>query len=176
MAYTFLAAKGENVGASLTEPELAGTCLEILREADRRGVILLLPADHVVAPALDAEAEAREIVSGQFQPADKGVDIGPKTRETYGIVIGRARTVVWNGPLGVFETPRFSEGTRAMAAAIAASSAYSVVGGGDSVAALNESGLAAKVSHVSTGGGAMLEALAGDELPGIVSLAPAGRA
>lgn len=171
MACTFLQAIGEDVGSSLTEPTLHANVRDLMAEAQRRGVRVVLPQDHVVAGAIEAEAEARVIASGAFAPADRALDIGPGSREAFAEAMKGARTILWNGPVGVFERRAFAGGTRAVAAAVAASAAFTVVGGGDSVAALNDTGLADRIGHVSTGGGAMLEALAGEEMPGIASLA-----
>ena len=137
---------------------------------------ILLPTDHVAAPSLESAVGAHVVPAGGILPAERGVDIGPVTRAAFASAIHAARTIAWNGPAGVFEVPSFAEGTRAIAAAVAGSHAFSVVGGGDSVAALNATGLAGSVSHVSTGGGAMLEALAGLDLPGITTLALASPA
>lgn len=170
MAYTFLSAQGRPVGSSRREPELAGTCKEILERAAARGVRLLLPADHRAAPSLDDGAPPRVVATDEF-PADlAGFDIGPATAVAFALEAQRAKTIFWNGPLGVFEKPAFSEGTMALARAVASSGALSVVGGGDSVAAVEKAGVADKISHISTGGGASLEFLTGAELPGLKAL------
>lgn len=170
MAYTFLKAQGVEVGKSLVEDEYIDTAKQFLAAAEKRGTQLILPLDHVVASEFDAEAQA-EAVDGQAVPADKlALDIGPKTVAAARDAIAGAKTILWNGPLGVFEFERFAAGTKAVAEAIAASPAMTVVGGGDSVAAANMFNLASKLDHVSTGGGASLEFLEGKTLPGIVAL------
>ncbi|MEZ6013736.1 MAG: phosphoglycerate kinase [Planctomycetota bacterium] len=175
MAYTFLAAQGLEIGKSLYEPDQLETCRAALAKAEANGVRLLLPIDHIAADRFAADADAVEcgpaVVAGRM-----ALDIGPKTRALFAKEIAGARTVVWNGPMGVFEMERFRAGTEAIAKALAKSKAYSVVGGGDSVAALHLLGLADEVDHVSTGGGASLELLEGRVLPGVAALAgtPAG--
>ncbi len=170
MAYTFLKAQGIEVGGSLVEEDRLGLARELLAQAREEGKEIALPADHVIARDLSAEAETR-VTGGAEVPAGwKGVDIGPRTREAYAQAVAGARTVVWNGPMGVFEIPAFAEGTVAVARATADSSAFTVVGGGDSVAAVTQAGLADRISHISTGGGASLELLEGKTLPGIAAL------
>lgn len=170
MAYTFLKAQGIEIGKSLVEEEYIDTAKQFLAAAEKRGTDVILPLDHVVAAEFDADAQA-ESVDGQAVPADKlALDIGPKTVAAAKRAIGEAKTIVWNGPLGVFEFERFAAGTKAVAEAIAGSSAMTVVGGGDSVAAANMFNLASQLDHVSTGGGASLEFLEGKTLPGIVAL------
>lgn len=173
MAYTILRARGEDVGASLVEDGLVDAVRELLAAAESRRLPLSLPTDHVVVTDLADEAAARIVTAGGFRPEDRGVDVGPATRRAFADAVGGAATVLWNGPLGIFERAAYAEGTRAVARAVADADAFTVVGGGDSVAALNEAGLGARVGHVSTGGGAMLELLAGHDLPGIAALAPA---
>jgi phosphoglycerate kinase len=173
MAYTFLLASGQNVGGSRTEPDLAIEVQALLASARSRGVRILLPVDHVVATGIGAaDASSAKIVPGPFSECI-GVDIGPATREAYARELAAAGSILWNGPMGVFEVDAFAAGTRAVAAAVAASAGFSVIGGGDSVAALHDAGLAAEVGHVSTGGGALLELLAGEPMPGLDALAPA---
>jgi len=170
MAYTFLRAEGREVGASLLEADKLEVARNILAAARRRGVTFLLPADHVIAQSVDAAAEARIADSAAIPAGWKGLDIGPKAREAFAKVIAGAKTIVWNGPMGVCELPPFREGTVAVARAVAASDAVSIVGGGDSVAAVAQAGVADKISHISTGGGASLEFLEGKELPGVAAL------
>ena len=165
MAYTFLKAKGEPTGKSLVEDDKVDLAKQLMAEA---GSKLLLPVDHVVVAQL-AEGAPFDVVS--TIPDDKmAVDIGPKTIAAYSGVVGKAKTIIWNGPMGVFETPPFDRGTVALAKAVAISGALSVVGGGDSEKAIKSAGVADKISHISTGGGASLEFLAGIELPGVAAL------
>jgi len=170
MAYTFLKAQGKDVGKSLVEDDKLDIARTILKKASEKKVNFLLPLDHVLAAAVDAGAETEVVESPPF-PADKmGVDIGPKTVAAYAKIIAGARTIVWNGPLGVFEIDKFAKGTIGIAAAVAASGAISIVGGGDSIAAVKKAGVTEKISHISTGGGASLEFLAYETLPGIDAL------
>ncbi len=170
MAYTFLKARGVNVGLSKFEADKLDLARDLLSFSERRSIRLCLPSDHVVAEKIDPSAAA-EVVSGTAIPANRlGVDIGPATRADYAAQIQQARMIVWNGPMGVFEIPQFAAGTLAVAKAVADSSAISIVGGGDSVAAVHQAGLADKISHVSTGGGASLEFLSGMKLPGVEAL------
>jgi phosphoglycerate kinase len=170
MAYTFLKARGVEVGRSKTEDDKLDLARDLMQFAERRSIKLHLPTDHVCAEKVDPGAKA-EVVSAVPIPPDRlGVDIGPATRAAYAAEIGRARTIVWNGPMGVFEIDQFAEGTLAVARAVAASSAVSIVGGGDSVAAVHKAGVAEKISHISTGGGASLEFLSGLKLPGVEAL------
>ena len=172
MSYTFLKALGREVGSSKVEDDK----LDVAREVyERAGSKIKLPVDHVVATAFDNDAE-REVVEGDIPAGMMGLDIGPETIESYRKAILDAKTVVWNGPMGVFEMPNFAKGTFAVAAALADATekgALTVVGGGDSVAAISEAGFENRVSHVSTGGGAMLEYLEGKTLPGIAALTDA---
>ncbi|NWF94227.1 MAG: phosphoglycerate kinase [Syntrophaceae bacterium] len=169
MAYTFLKARGIDVGKSLVENDQIGFSLDLLRRAEGK-VKFLLPSDHVAAERMDVQAR-REVVRNEKIPSDwVCLDIGPETIKLFSEEIRSARTIVWNGPLGVFEMEPFSQGTFAIAKAIASSSAFSIVGGGDSVAAVNKAGVAEKISHISTGGGASLEFLEGKRLPGIEAL------
>ncbi|HEX9639666.1 MAG TPA: phosphoglycerate kinase [Acidobacteriota bacterium] len=173
MAYTFLAAEGIGIGASLLDRDHLDFASELLRRARERGCEILLPRDHVVAPAIEAEQQAQPIDAPAVPAGLAGFDIGPKTVSAFRQRLAQAGTIVWNGPMGVFERPRFAAGTRALAQAVADSPATSIVGGGDSVRALEESGLAGRISHVSTGGGASLELLGGLTLPGVAALADA---
>jgi phosphoglycerate kinase len=170
MAYTFLKAQGVAVGASRVEDDKLGLARDVMQFGERRSVKLRLPNDHVVAEKIDASAPA-EIVSTCEIPAGKmGVDIGPATRAEYAQDIAAAKTIVWNGPMGVFEIEQFAGGTIAIARAVAASQAVSIVGGGDSVAAVHKAGVESQISHISTGGGASLEFLSGLKLPGVEAL------
>jgi phosphoglycerate kinase len=165
MAYTFLKAQGLPTGRSLVEQDKVDLAKKLLGELDGK---LVLPVDHVVVSEI-ASGAAYEIVE-EIPEGKIGVDIGPKTIDRYAQEIARARTVIWNGPMGIFEKPPFDKGTVALAKAVAASGAISVVGGGDSEKAIKAAGVAGKITHVSTGGGASLEFLAGMKLPGVVAL------
>jgi len=172
MAFTFLAADGVGVGASRHEDEEGqGTARRAMADARDRGCELLLPRDVVVADRFDAEAATKVVPVAQIPDGWMGLDIGPQTAELYAGKLAGARTTFWNGPMGVFELPPFAEGTLAVARAVAASDAVSVVGGGDSVAAVNAAGVADQITHVSTGGGAALELIEGRALPGVEALA-----
>lgn len=169
MAYTFLAAQGRSIGKSLCEAERLDVCKAALAKAKSRGVEILLPVDHVVADQF--KGDARSKVSAVDVPDGwMALDIGPKTRKLFADRIAGARTVVWNGPMGVFEMEAFRKGTEAVGQAVAACPGLTVVGGGDSVAAVELLGLASRIKHISTGGGASLELLEGKALPGITSL------
>ena len=174
MAYTFLAAKGYSVGTSLLDAEKVDYCKEMMAKAEAKGVKLLLPIDTVITGSfpnpIDGPVEV-ETVDSDAIPADKmGLDIGEKTRELFAEAAKSAKTVVWNGPMGVFENPTLAKGTIAVAQALADSEAITIVGGGDSAAACEQLGFADKITHISTGGGASLEFLEGLELPGIACL------
>jgi phosphoglycerate kinase len=173
MAYTFLKAQGVCIGKSLVEEDKLDLACKILLNVKRKNFRLLLPLDNVVTPEFKADAPTK-VVEVSAIPADEmGLDIGPKTIAAYSAEIARAKTIVWNGPMGVFEMPAFAKGTLAVAHAVAdatSSGATSIVGGGDSVAAIHQSGLAGKISHISTGGGASLEFLGGRKLPGVEAL------
>ena len=169
MAYTFLMAKGVAVGESLVEPEMIEAARALMASAATRGTEIVLPTDHVVADSFDA-SEGRTTDRQDIPNGMAGFDIGPKTTALFRQRIERAKTVFWNGPLGVFENAAFNKGTFAIAGALADSDATVVVGGGDSAAALRESGRAGDVAHISTGGGASLEFIEGAELPGIAAL------
>ncbi len=170
MAYTFFKAQGKGVGKSLVEDEKIGTALEILNGAREQKADLVLPIDHVLTTALEAGAPT-EIVSSFPFPADKlAVDIGPETVRQYAGIIASAKMVVWNGPVGVFEIDQFARGTIQIAQAVADSGAVTIVGGGDSIAAVEKAGVTDKITHISTGGGASLEYLAYGTLPGIEAL------
>lgn len=170
MAYTFLKAQGYEIGRSLLEEDKVALSAELMDKAKGRGVNLLLPLDVVIAEKIDENAET-SIVDINEIPADmEGLDIGPKTRELFTEEIARARTIVWNGPMGVFEVSPFAAGTEAVAQAMAKADAVTIVGGGDSALAIEVAGLTDQITHVSTGGGASLELLEGKELPGIVAM------
>lgn len=170
MAFTFLKSQGKEIGKSLLEEDKVEKARELLIAAADKGVELALPVDMVVAPELKEGVETR-VVSVDAIPADwLGLDIGPETVDLFGAKLAGVRTVIWNGPLGVFELKQFAKGTLGIAEAVAATDAYSVIGGGDSVSAVKQSGVADQISHISTGGGASLEFLAGKELPGIAVL------
>lgn len=174
MAYTFLKAQGVEVGRSKVEDDRLNLARELVRFAEGRRMKLGLPLDHVIADRIDPAARA-EVVGRGAIPADRiGVDIGPATRAEYVHEIAGARTIVWNGPMGVFEIPQFAAGTLEIARAVAGSSATSIVGGGDSVAAVTQAGVASKITHISTGGGASLEFLSGMKLPGVEALTEKG--
>ena len=173
MAFTFLKAKGYEVGASLVDDEKIDYCKEMMAKAEKLGKNLMLPVDTVAAKAfpnpIDAEIEVVE-VSVEAMPADMmGLDIGPKTAEAYADAVKSAKTVVWNGPMGVFENPVLAKGTIAVAKSLAETDATTIIGGGDSAAAVNTLGFGDKMTHISTGGGASLEFLEGKELPGVAA-------
>jgi phosphoglycerate kinase len=172
MAYTFLKAEGQEIGKSLLEADKIDLAKELISEAKAKNVRLLLPLDHIVADKFDAAAVGTLVPEGQQIPADKmAFDIGPATIALFSAEIARARTIVWNGPMGVFEFDQFSKGTTQIAEAVANNSgATSIVGGGDSVAAVHKAGVADKITHISTGGGASLEFLEGKKLPGVEAL------
>ncbi|NLL42718.1 MAG: phosphoglycerate kinase [Firmicutes bacterium] len=170
MAYTFFKAQGYEIGNSLLDPERLDFALDVLAKAKEKGVELLFPVDIVVGKERTADTEYK-VVDFKEIPADwEGLDSGPKTTELFSEAIKKAGTVVWNGPMGVFELEAFAAGTRGIAEALADSSAVSIIGGGDSAAAVEQMGLAGKMSHVSTGGGASLEFLEGKVLPGVAAL------
>ncbi len=169
MAYTFLKAQGHNIGGSLCENELVDTAKDTLKAAKEKGVKFILPVDNIAADKFDNAANTK-IVGNDIADGWMALDIGPKTIEAYKCEIKNAKTIVWNGPMGCFEMPNFANGTMSVCKAVADSGAISIVGGGDSVAAVNQSGLTDKISHVSTGGGASLEFLEGKNLPGVTAL------
>ena len=169
MAYTFLKAQGHDVGASLCEPDQLDYARDMIEKAKTGGKRLLLPVDNIAADKFAADAETKE-VGNDIPEGWMALDIGPKTIELYAEAIRDAKTVVWNGPMGCFEMKPFAAGTFGVCQAVADSDSVSIIGGGDSVAAVNQSGLAAKMSHISTGGGASLEFLEGKELPGVAAL------
>lgn len=171
MAYTFLAAKGYGVGTSLLDNEKIDYCKEMLKKAEEKGVKILLPIDCVIAKSFPDPIDAKidvKVVAADAIPADyMSLDIGPKTAELFADAVKSAKTVVWNGPMGVFENPVLAKGTIAVAKALAETDATTIIGGGDSAAAVNTLGFGDKMTHISTGGGASLEFLEGKELPGI---------
>ena len=173
MTYTFIKARGGEIGNSLCEEDKLDVATELVKKAKAKGVNLILPVDQILADKFDNDAHTEVADIDQGKPNYMGLDIGPKTVELVSEVIMKSRTILWNGPMGVFEMPNFQKGTVSIAEAIARSTAkgaFSLVGGGDSVAAVNKFGLADKVSYVSTGGGAMLEYIEGKELPGIKAI------
>ena len=174
MAYTFVAAKGYGIGKSLFDAEKVDYCKDMMKKAEEKGVKLLLPIDTVVAAdfpnPIDGPVEVKTVPVDQIPGDMEGLDIGEKTRELFADAVKNAKTVVWNGPMGVFENPTLAKGTIAVAQALADSSATTIVGGGDSAAACEQLGFADKITHISTGGGASLEFLEGLELPGIACL------
>ena len=170
MAYTFMKALGEEVGDSLLEADYLDYAKEMMDKAKAKGVELLIPVDTVVAKEFSNDAEFKTVERGGIEPGWQGLDIGEKTIALYKEAVKNAKTVVWNGPMGVFEMPNFAKGTNAIAQALAEIDAVTIIGGGDSVAAVNQAGLGDKMSHISTGGGASLEFLEGKDLPGIVAL------
>jgi phosphoglycerate kinase len=175
MAFTFLAARGVGVGASKHEDaDGQEVARRAMAEAEERGCELVLPSDVVVAERVEADAPTRVVGADAIPDGWMGLDIGPATAADYGSRLGEARTIFWNGPMGVFELEPFAAGTLAVANAVAESGAVSVVGGGDSVAAVNRAGVADKITHVSTGGGAALELVEGRTLPGVEALEGAG--
>ena len=170
MAYTFALAMGKKVGDSLSEPDKVELAKAALEKAEAMGVRFLLPVDTLITDALDFGAKTlgeTKIAEGDIEDGWEGVDIGPKTLELYAEEVAKAATVLWNGPMGVFEVEASSKGTFAIAKAVAEGKALSIIGGGDSVKAINQSGYGDQVSFMSTGGGASLEFLEGKELPGV---------
>ncbi len=170
MAFTFIKAGGGKIGTSLCEEDKLDYARDVLEKAEKRGVRILLPTDAVAASAFSNEAETVVVDSSAIPDGMMGLDIGPETSKTFAEEIRKAATVIWNGPMGVFEMPKFAEGTVIVAKALVESDAVSIVGGGDSAAAIRQFGLDDKVTHVSTGGGATLEFMEGKDLPGISCL------
>jgi 3-phosphoglycerate kinase len=170
MAYTFFTAQGFSVGKSLVEPDKIEIAKKILNKAKEKNVNFLLPLDHVLTSSIKSGAVVKITDVFPFPEDLMGVDIGPKTIAKYSEIIARAKTIVWNGPLGVFETPAFARGTMKIAEAVANSGAISIIGGGDSIAAVEKAGVSQKITHISTGGGASLEFLSYETLPGIEAL------
>jgi phosphoglycerate kinase len=171
MAYTFFKALGKPVGRSLVEDDKLEAARDIMSRAHQRGLQLLLPADHVVAEKVEAGIPSDTLLVNDAAIGDRmGLDIGPRTAGAYADALRDARTVVWNGPMGVFEIDAFSRGTIAVAQAVAAVNGTTIVGGGDSIAAIKKSGVGERITHISTGGGASLEFLGGRTLPGVAVL------
>jgi len=171
MAYTFFKARGVPVGKSLVEADLLDTARDVERRAKERGLRLELPTDHVVAPKLEAGAPAETLAVGDPAIDERmGLDIGPRTVQSYRDVIAGAKTVIWNGPMGVFEIDAFANGTLEVARAVASVKGTTVIGGGDSIAAVAKAGVTDRITHISTGGGASLEFLGGRKLPGVEAL------
>ncbi len=169
MAYTFLKAQGHQIGNSLVEDDLIETAKETLAKAEAKGVKFMLPVDNKIADKFDNDAQI-QVVGNDIPDGWMALDVGPKTAEVYAAEVAGAKAVLWNGPMGCFEMPNFADATMAICKAVADSDAISIIGGGDSVAAVNQSGLADKMTHISTGGGASLEFLEGKPLPGVLAL------
>ena len=170
MANTFIAAQGYSVGKSMVEPDKYELAKTLIADSEKRGVRLLLPVDLIIADRFAADAASKTVSADGIDADWMALDIGPKSADMFAQALAQAKTIVWNGPMGVFEMEAFAKGTEAVAHAVAASSAVSIVGGGDSVAAIEKTGLADKITHISTGGGASLEFLEGKILPGISAL------
>ncbi|ANW99345.1 phosphoglycerate kinase [Thermoclostridium stercorarium subsp. thermolacticum DSM 2910] len=170
MAYTFLKAKGYSIGNSICEDDKLDFAKGLIEKAEKKGVKLLLPISNVVGKEFSADTEYKEVASNEIPDGWMGLDIGESTIKLFSEEIKKAKTIVWNGPMGVFEFPNFARGTKKIAEAVAESGAISIVGGGDSAAAIEQLGFADKITHISTGGGASLEFLEGKELPGIACL------
>jgi phosphoglycerate kinase len=174
MAYTFLSALGGKIGNSLFEPDYVELALKIMEKAKNNNTTIYLPTDNIAADKFAPDAESKEVDSYHIPDGWMGLDIGPKTIEQFSSIIKSSKTILWNGPMGVFEFEKFATGTFSIAKALAEATdngAFSLIGGGDSASAINKSGLEDRVSFVSTGGGAMLEFLEGKELPGIKAMA-----
>ncbi len=169
MAYTFFKAQGRTIGNSIHEDDKLDLAKQIMKDAEAKGVKFLLPVDNVIADDFSESANT-DIATGDIADGWEGLDIGPKTRELFAAEIRNAKTVIWNGPMGCFEMEPFAAGTNAVAQAIADTDCVSIIGGGDSVSAINKAGLADKITHISTGGGASLELMEGKELPGLMAL------
>jgi 3-phosphoglycerate kinase len=170
MAYTFAAAQGGKVGDSLLEADWEQYSLDMIQKAKEKGVKLLLPTDTVCANAFAPDAESKVVPTGEIPDGWQGLDIGPNTTKAYCDAVANAGTVIWNGPMGVFEFEKFAVGTKAVADALSKTDAITIIGGGDSAAAVQQLGYADKMTHISTGGGASLEFMEGKELPGVAAL------
>ena len=169
MCYTFSKAQGGSVGNSLLEEDYLQYALDMIEKAKEKGVKLLLPVDAVIADAFSNDANTKVVAQGEIPDGWMGLDIGPETAKMYAEAVKSAKTVVWNGPMGCFEMPKFADGTKAVAEAMAEADAVTIIGGGDSAAAVNQLGYGDKMTHISTGGGASLEFLEGKELPGVAA-------
>ena len=169
MSYTFSKAQGGSVGESLLEEDYCEYALNMLKKAEEKGVKLLLPVDTVIANDFSNDADSKTVVAGEIPAGWQGLDIGPETEKIFCDAVKDAKTVVWNGPMGCFEMPKFAHGTEAVAKALADTDAVTIIGGGDSAAAVNQLGYGDKMTHISTGGGASLEFLEGKELPGVAA-------
>ena len=169
MCYTFTKAQGGNVGNSLLEEDYLQYSLDMIKKAEEKGVKLLLPVDAVAADAFSNDANTKVVAQNEIPDGWMGLDIGPETAKMYAEAVKSAKTVVWNGPMGCFEMPKFADGTKTVAEALANTDAVTIIGGGDSAAAVNQLGYGDKMTHISTGGGASLEFLEGKELPGVAA-------
>ena len=169
MSYTFSKAQGGSVGKSLLEEDYCEYALNMLKKAEEKGVKLLLPVDTVIADDFSNDANSKVVTAGEIPEGWQGLDIGPETAKIFSAAVADAKTVVWNGPMGCFEMPNFAHGTEAVAQALAETDAVTIIGGGDSAAAVNQLGYGDKMTHISTGGGASLEFLEGKELPGVAA-------
>ncbi len=174
MSYTFSKAKGGNIGKSLLEADKQDLTLELMEKAKAKGVNLVLPVDSVIADDFSNDAERKTVKAGTIPDDWQGLDIGPATIELFADIISKSKTILWNGPMGVFEFPNFAQGTNAIAKAVVKATeendAFSLIGGGDSASAVNNAGYGDRVSYVSTGGGALLEYMEGKTLPGVAAL------
>ena len=169
MCFTFTKAQGGNVGNSLLEEDYLQYALDMIKKAEEKGVKLLLPVDAVAADAFSNDANTKVVPQNEIPDGWMGLDIGPETAKMYAEAVKTAKTVVWNGPMGCFEMPKFADGTKTVAEALANTDAVTIIGGGDSAAAVNQLGYGDKMTHISTGGGASLEFLEGKELPGVAA-------
>ena len=169
MAYTFSKAQGGKIGTSLCEDDYLDYALNMVKKAEEKGVKLLLPVDNIIGDQFSNDANTQTVAAGEIPDGWEGMDIGPKTEEIFSAAVKDAKTVVWNGPMGCFEMPNFAHGTKAVAEALANTDAVTIIGGGDSAAAVNQLGYGDKMTHISTGGGASLEFLEGKELPGVAA-------
>ena len=169
MAYTFSKAQGGKIGTSLCEDDYLDYALNMVKKAEEKGMKLLLPVDNIIGDQFSNDANTQTVAAGEIPDGWEGMDIGPKTEEIFSAAVKDAKTVVWNGPMGCFEMPKFAHGTKAVAEALANTDAVTIIGGGDSAAAVNQLGYGDKMTHISTGGGASLEFLEGKELPGVAA-------